>query len=310
MELRRLAIGVDVGGSHISCKLYDLKKNRLLRDKLFSQPINNSGDKDEILDTFEELLKPALSDLRKTDLAGIGLAFPGPFDYVNGTGLFTGENAKYIHLNRVNVRDELSARLDIHPGSIRFINDATAFALGEYVNGTLQQTGKCLAITLGTGFGAAFLSAGIPVIKDKTVPSEGCLWHLPFEDGIADDYFSTRGLISRFETNSGQKVEGVKELSELYNENEYARSVFTDFGYKLACFLGPWIKSFEVEKLVIGGNISKAFSKFEEPLNRELAGEGVEINPSILLEDAAFIGSAVLLKNAFYRAIKEQLKYM
>ena len=310
MDAKRLAIGIDVGGSHISCKLYDLMNNKLLSDGLLSQPIDNSGEKDEILDTFERLLKPLWSDLHMKDLAGIGMAFPGPFDYVSGIGLYTGENAKYMHLKGVNIRKELSRRLDIQPESIRFINDATAFALGEYFNGTLQKVAKGLAITLGTGFGAAFLSDGIPVIRDKSVPRAGCLWHLPFEDGIADDYFSTRGLISRFETSAGIQVQGVKEISELYPENAYARRVFTDFGCKLARFLRPWIERFGVEKLVIGGNISKAFSRFEGPLRVELDRKEMKIHPSSLLEDSAIIGSAVLLKNEFYAAIKEQLKYM
>ena len=77
-------------------------------------------------------------------------------------------------------------------------------------------------------------------------------------------------------------------------------------------FLSPWIKSFKVEKLVIGGNISKAFPLFETPLKLELEREklGIDIRPSSLLENAAFIGSAVLLNNEFYVAVKEQLKYM
>lgn len=312
MNENKIAIGVDVGGSHISCKLYDLEENKLLNDSFFSLPIDNTGSTDAILETFEKLLKPVMSGLDANELAGIGMAFPGPFDYLNGIGLFTGENAKYIHLNQVNLREEFSVRLNLQQERIRFINDATAFALGEYFNGALQKASRCLAITLGTGFGAAFLSEGIPVIRDNSVPGEGCLWHLPFEEGIADDYFSTRGLISRFESSSGQKVEGVKEISAFYQENESARSVFTDFGDKLARFLSPWMLSFRVERLVIGGNISRAYSHFEVPLKKELdhTGMQVDVRPSTLLEDSAFIGAAVLLRDAFYEGIKEQLKYM
>lgn len=312
MEEKRIAIGVDVGGSHVSCRLYDLMENRLLTNSLFNQPIDHAGSANDILNTLEDLLRPALSEIEINELAGIGLAMPGPFDYLNGIGLFSGENVKYIHLNQVNIREELSKRLGIQTDAIRFINDATAFALGEFFNGDLQKASRGLGITLGTGFGAAFLSHGIPVIRDRAVPKEGCLWHLPFKDGIADDYFSTRGLLSRFASRAGYRVEGVKQIAALYHENKFARSVFTEFGIELARFLSPWVRSFKVEKLVIGGNISKAFSLFEIPFGEELRKEALEIGvrPSGLLEDSASIGAAVLLKNEFYSSIKDQLKYM
>ncbi|WP_321279925.1 ROK family protein [Marinifilum fragile] len=312
MDTRRYAIGVDVGGSHISCKTYDLAERVLLEDSFRCIKIDHSGTKEEILNRIEELLSSVLQDVDKKNLAGIGFAMPGPFDYVNGIALFSGENAKFIHLKQVNIRKELSIRLALEEEKIRFINDATAFAIGEFFNGELRNSSKSLAITLGTGFGSAFLSSGIPVITEDTVPKEGCLWHLPFESGIADDYFSTRGLVNRFESSAHLKVQGVKQIAELYNSHASAQHVFDDFGKKLAQFLTPWIKSFEVDALVIGGNISKAFSLFQDPLEQELQKQDIKLKTesSQLLEDSAFIGAAVLLEENFYSTIKDQLKYM
>ncbi|NOU59868.1 ROK family protein [Marinifilum caeruleilacunae] len=312
MDTKQYAIGVDVGGSHISSKSYDLTEKILLDNSFRSIKIDHSGSKVEILNRMVELLSPALKDIERENLAGIGFAMPGPFDYVNGIALFSGENAKFVHLNEVNIRKELSERLEIEEEKIRFINDATAFAIGEYFNGGLQNTAKSLAITLGTGFGSAFLSNGIPVITEDTVPKEGCLWHLPFETGIADDYFSTRGLVNRFEAIAKQKVEGVKQIADMASTHSLAQDLFNDFGMKLAQFLSPWIRSFEVESVVIGGNISKAFPLFQNSLQDEFQKQGVQLKTgsSQLLEDAAFIGSAMLLNEEFYSSVKAQLKYM
>ncbi|GAF01562.1 ROK family protein [Saccharicrinis fermentans] len=309
---KRFSIGVDVGGSHISCTTYDLKEGKLVEGTTRSLPMDNKGSKENVLDCFFELINPAINDIDKGSFAGIGMAFPGPIDYDKGIGLFSGNNAKYENLWQVNIRKELSLKLRIDENLIRFINDATAFALGEYFNGTLKGIQNCLAITLGTGFGAAFIENGIPVLCDQRVPKGGCLWHLPFEGGIADEYFSTRGLKERFEKASGRSVTGVKDVADLYATDENAKMVFDDFGEKLAQFLTPWVKSFEIEAMVIGGNISRAFKLFDETLTEAFRKEGItlQIQASALLEDAAFIGAAYLQKDEFFERIKEQLKFM
>lgn len=310
--MKKYAIGIDVGGSHISCKYYDLLTNQLIEDSLKHLPLNNLGSKEEVFSTFVQLLKPCVDDLGDEQLAGIGLAFPGPIDYENGIGLFNGDNSKYLSLYKVNIRQELSDRLGIGSGKIRFINDATAFAIGEYKLGALKDAQRALAITLGTGFGAAFLEKGIPVIDDDRVPGGGCLWHLAFAQTIADDYFSTRGLIERFKSLSGINVQGVKEMAELYDSNETASSVFKDFGIQLAILLKPWLLSFEVDKLVIGGNISKAYKLFEEHLINTLSQDGIQltVSPSHFLEDSAFIGAASLMDDSYYNTLLPQLKLM
>lgn len=119
-------------------------------------------------------------------------------------------------------------------------------------------------------------------------------------------------MVNRFESSAHLKVQGVKQIAELYNSHASAQQVFDDFGKKLAQFLTPWIKSFEVDALVIGGNISKAFSLFQDPLEQELRKQDIKLKTesSQLLEDSAFIGAAVLLEEGFYSSIKDQLKYM
>ena len=63
-----------------------------------------------------------------------------------------------------------------------------------------------LSITLGTGFGSAFISNRIPIVDGPLVPRLGCVYHLPYRDGIADDYFSTRGLLGRYKKLTGKEL--------------------------------------------------------------------------------------------------------
>ncbi|BAX80117.1 ROK family protein [Labilibaculum antarcticum] len=309
---KQISIGVDVGGSHISCAAYDLTNKKLITESISHTTLNNQGSKEEIVTAFGRLLRLCIAKIEAENLVGIGIAMPGPFDYVNGIGLFTGSNAKFQSINEVNLRSEIQENLGLKNIPIRFINDATAFAIGEYFLGKLQGGKQTLAITLGTGLGSAFLSGGIPVIMGDTVPENGCIWHLPFENGIADDYFSTRGLINRFFERSGKRVNGVKEIADLAKENIDAEELFYDFGEKMAHFLSSWIKKFKVETIVFGGNISKASYLFDNAMNEQFkeAGLRVRIEYSDLQESAAFIGGAQLLSEEFWESVKEQLKYM
>ena len=230
-QMKKYAIGVDVGGSHISCKIFNLSSKSFIERSFKALSINSRGSKDSIFDTFETLLKQPIENVGVSNIVGIGLAFPGPIDYEQGIALFRGDNSKYLSLYKINIRTELSKRLGIDKEHIRFINDATAFAVGEYFKGELSGSDRSLAITLGTGFGAAFLDKGIPVINDNRVPKGGCLWHLSFDQTIADDYFSTRGLVGRYKYLSEKEVEGVKQISELYAIDAMAQQVFADFRY-------------------------------------------------------------------------------
>lgn len=312
MKNKHISIGVDVGGSHISCAAFDLSNGMRLRGTIQSIPLNNQGTKEEILDSFLGLIQTCINQIGEENLAGIGIAMPGPFDYVHGIGLFSGDNAKFQNLNGVNLVVDLQKRLNLPDAPIRFINDATAFAIGEYFSGKLKNVKHSLAITLGTGLGSAFLLEGIPVMSEDTVPENGYIWNLPFENGIADDYFSTRGLLKRFYEKTGIKVIGVKEIAELANENKDAIELFKDFGEKLIAFLSPWLAKFEAEAIVFGGNISKASYLLKGAMLNQAREEKLqlEIHFSELEETASFIGSAYLLQEDFWQLIQGQLKYM
>jgi glucokinase len=310
---KNLAIGVDVGGSHISCSAYDLKNKVLLLNTHAENKLDNNAPPEEIIEVWGKTIKKTMQLAGEKNVRGIGFAMPGPFDYVNGIPLFTGENDKYKNFNGVNVPLMLGKTLGlIEEFTIRFINDATAFAIGEEQVGKARGFGNSLSITLGTGFGSALIKNALPVVEGPGVPENGCLWHLPFEKGIADDYFSTRGLISRFEQLTGEKLSGVKSLAELAGKNKMAKELFDDFGEKLGRFLHPWIEKSEVEILVIGGNISKAFYLFGNSLNRYFENKGLrtEVAVSELKEKASFIGAATLVDNEFYRKILPALRKM
>jgi glucokinase len=310
--MKKYAIGSDIGGSHISCALMNLEKKTLLRQSLRTKQVNNHASADEILNDWCIALNKTMDLVAKNDLTGIGFAMPGPFDYPKGIALFTGNNEKYENLYGIHVADELSKRLDFSQDHFRFMNDATAFAIGEAWIGKAAHAIRSLSVTLGTGFGSAFIDRGIPVVKRDDVPEKGCVWHLPFKNGIADDYFSTRWFIKRYFEMTGRTATGVREIAGKAISDKAAKELFDEFGAHLGLFLGPWLDKFDAGILVIGGNISIAHPLFGNALESSLRIQGIKtgIEISALMEDAAIAGSARLFDESFWIQAKPLLSDM
>lgn len=310
---QKIAIGVDVGGSHVSCTAYNLTTKQLLANSTSETDLNNHGLPDEIIAAWGKTIGKTMEITGAENVEGIGFAMPGPFDYIKGIPLFTGENGKYENIYGIDVPHKLRAYLNLNTDfKIRFINDATAFAIGENQVGKAKNFAHSLSVTLGTGFGSAFIKNGLPIVDGDEVPENGCLWHLPFENGIADDYFSTRGLIHRFEKATGEKMPGVKQIAELANNNKAAKDLFDDFGTKMGLFLQPWIEQFGIEIFVMGGNISRAYNLFGDSLNKYLknANLNMKVAVSELKESASFIGAATLVDDEFYKSVLPALAKM
>lgn len=309
---KNIAIGTDIGGSHISCAAIDLLAGEVIKDTFAERAVDNQAQASEIISVWSSALAESLSKVSMEKVKGIGFAMPGPFDYVKGISYIKGV-AKYENLYGVNVTEAVSASLEV-PGDflIRFMNDASSFAVGEAWVGSASKVRRSLSITLGTGFGSAFIDKKIPIVDGPLVPKLGCIYHLPYEKGIADDYFSTRGLLGRYKKITGKELPGVKELAELAPDDRTVMELFDDFGNRLGLFLAPWLKKFEAEMLVIGGNISHAYDLFgnifEERLKKENCTSGVEL--SVLKEDAALIGSSYLLDEIFWKSVQHALPLM
>jgi glucokinase len=309
---KNIAIGADIGGSHITSAAIDLTSGKILRETIAEQAVNNQASASTIIGLWASTLSKTLSQVPFENVKGIGFAMPGPFDYVKGICYIKGV-AKYENLYGFNISDAIASSLDVPQDFlIRFMNDASSFAVGEAWAGSAKEYSRSLSITLGTGFGSAFIADKIPIVDGPLVPKIGCVYHLPYRDGIADDYFSTRGLLGRYKKATGKDLSGVKELAALESSEPLVHELFRDFGDNLGKFLAPWLKGFDAEILVIGGNISHAYRLFGKHFEASLKEQNCnsEVALSELKEDAALLGSAYLLDDDFWKAVQHALPLM
>ena len=112
---------------------------------------------------------------------------------------------------------------------------------------------------------------------------------------MSEDYISARGIIREYQLRGGPKMAAVKPIAELaMQHDELALAVFDDFGHKLGSFIAPWLRDFNAEALIIGGNISRSAELFLPAFHAVLAEQGMEMTviSSRLLDKAAILGAA------------------
>ena len=113
-------------------------------------------------------------------VSAVGLAFPGPFDYAKGVSAITGVGGKFESTFGLHVMQTLKKLYrGLHDVPFAFKNDAHCFAIGAY--NRHQLTGKRnVFLTLGTGFGSAFMKDGVLLEHDQTLPVTGTFYDQPF----------------------------------------------------------------------------------------------------------------------------------
>ncbi|PCI01209.1 MAG: transcriptional regulator [Flavobacteriaceae bacterium] len=302
-----IAIGVDVGGSHIISAAVYLNTLKIVPNSTFSAKINNKAAKDIVLAGWSQVINKTMHSVRDLKLnPKIGFAMPGPCNYKKGITLFE-TNDKYEELFNVSIPEELIQYLDTSTVDFRFMNDATSFGVGVSSLGDAKEAKKVIALTLGTGFGSTFINDGLPVVIAEDVPEGGCLWDKPFKRSVADDYFSTRWFVKRYFELTGKEVNGVKELVVDYDA--FSKQLFREFATNLVSFLAPYIKEYKPELIILGGNISNASCYFLEEVEAGFKEQNLEVkfHVSSLGEEAAIIGSAQLFDASFWDKVKNDL---
>lgn len=290
----RYAVGADIGGSHICSAVVDLATGKLCTEPV-TTPMNSQAGAVEILDAWAENIRRTVETSTVGKIWQVGFAAPGPFDYPHGISLIRGV-CKFDGIYALDVGESLRARLGVPDFAFRFVNDASAFALGECLGGAASDAERVVALTLGTGVGSGFVLGRRLVESGDLVPANGWVYCLPFEDGIVDDAFSTRWVCKRWAELTGETVAGAREIAERYDADPMARQLFDEYGDRLAVFVGPVLGRFWANTLLLGGNIARAYELFGPAMIRRFAADGLcpEIRISNLMDRAAMIGAASL----------------
>jgi predicted NBD/HSP70 family sugar kinase len=274
----------DVGGSHIAAGVFDTGK--LILSSFKTSLVSNRASAEEILGTFEELRRGVDGS---GSCPGIGVAMPAPFDYERGISYM---EHKYQQLYGIDVRSGLARRLGCEAGRVHFLNDATAFLIGELTQGAAVGAKRAVGITLGTGVGSAFAVGGEIVTKGPGVPPNGEIWNFPYQGKTVEDVVSTRAIQRLYEEREGKR-EDVREIARLAATYASARETFQCFGSELGKALRATCTDFNPDRIVLGGGIARAAALFLPAAEAELSDLPLRLYISELDHRAPLIGAGV-----------------
>ena len=274
-------LGVDIGGSHITAAEVFPENQEINTESKVRMRVDSQGIAESILNTWTAAISTLLTDSDHSKFR-IGIAMPGPFDYVNGISKIRDLH-KYDALYGLDIRKELSERLAVRPENIIFRNDAEAFLQGELVFNGIQSSRNVIGVTLGTGLGSAKSIKG--EVKDVSRAFQ------KWGEGIAEDYISTRWFLKRYEELAGAKISNVEALVREGTE-ELKDKIFAEFADNLGRFLNQFAQEEDADFIVIGGNIAKTRAQFIACTKNKITKPGVQVLQTTLWEDAALIGAA------------------
>jgi glucokinase len=278
-----LAIGVDIGGSHISAAQVALNTHTIVADTFVRREVDAGMDAARVIKAWAGVIREALPDRAAWPV--IGIAIPGPFDYQRGVSLVT-EPGKYDSLLNINVRELLARELKTDFYDIVTRNDAACFLQGEVLGGAAVSCHCAIGVTLGTGLGTAWYKGGRTEDADR--------WNAPFGTTIAEDYLSARWFLRQngeTEPHSG----GVAALAEKARSDDRGlKSLFAEFGVNLGIFLADFVRDIDPEVIVVGGGIRQASDLFFPNAERTLRERSITVplRKAELGEAAAIIGAA------------------
>ncbi|AYN04303.1 ROK family protein [Flavobacterium sp. 140616W15] len=292
------AVGLDIGGTHITAAVIDIKDMKVIDFSLHKESFDSNLPVEEVMTIWEKAIRTSIENSKVGNTIGLAVCMPGPFDYNNGVCWIKGQS-KYEHFYGLNVRDLFKDKLNLsNEFPILFENDAVCFGKGEVFKDAHNLSKKVMAITLGTGLGACFINRGESISTGDLVPKDGEIYDLPYKEGIAEDYVSARGLIAGYFALSGKKINNGLELFNLaITGDTMAKKVFEQMGEDLAAIVLPWLDNFSVDSFIIGGKIANASEFFLPAFNQKIkeAGSDVAVSISTDNEIAALLGASSML---------------
>jgi glucokinase len=292
---RQLVGALEIGGTHVTSALIDRRTGQLVAGSSHRRTLEPGATADDLLSAFAATMIAA----KAAPHTPWAVAIPGPFDYRRGIGLFTGVG-KFDALRDVNLTSRLHAALPQLTGAITFVNDADAFAVGEWRHGVTAAAARCAGITLGSGIGSAFLDHGTPVTTGPTVPPQGRAHLLRIGDKDLEDVVSRRAILARYLSGADVTPTPGLDVREVFGRSRtgdaWATHVTQEAFSALGAALAPWFTRFGATTVAFGGAMTGSWDLIHPPLRHGLATAGapadLELLPSANTERSALVGAA------------------
>ncbi len=266
-------IVIDAGGTFLKSAIMD-KTGSILKGSMSMDKSHSESPKELVLSTLLNVIERKRIIIMKKgfELGGIGIAFPGPFNYALGTSMMTH---KYGSINGLNLKKIISDSLNLDKNiPLIFKHDANSVLEGEIWKGNAIEFSNSALITLGTGLGFACAIGG----EVKTNEIGGpyiTIFKLPYNDGILEDYVSRRGFLKIYNELKGGNIPQNFDVSDIAllacDGDESAIETFEKVGSIVASAIKPILINNKIECLLFAGQISQSFIYMEKSIKTALS---------------------------------------
>lgn len=249
-------IGVDLGGTKISAGIVEIT-GRITRE-IVTLPTESWKSPQEIFKNITKAIDLCLkrSKIKFKNVTGIGVGVPTILDS-NRSILESSDNLPTME--GFNLKNKL---LEHYKGKKIIIeNDANCFIMGEKLCGKAKNYRFCCGVTLGTGLGMGIILNNQLYHGSKGWAGE--IWRSPYKEyKNIEEVVSGKGLSSQYGKLTGLKVEAHLIEEKARQGDKEAEEAWKIFGEALGCVLSYLVNILDLEIIVIGGSISKAYDCF------------------------------------------------
>ncbi|MFH1227974.1 MAG: ROK family protein [Planctomycetota bacterium] len=299
--MKKVALGIDIGGTNISAGLVD-EQGRILLKKSIPAQAHQGGPA-----LLRRVVKLARSLINNQPILGIGAGMPGQIDPVKGMPLAPTPNIP--GWERLPIKKALSG-LGL---PVYIDNDANLAALGEQCFGSGKGIGNLLFLTLGTGIGGGIIIDGR--IYHGSFFYAGEVGHITVQkDGVRcgcgnygclETVASGTGVVRRWRVASGREDSDItaKKIFDLARRgHKLELEVVKETGWYLGVAIAGFINVLDPEMIIIGGKMSEAGEILMRQIRKNVKGRTMpskakcpRIVRAKLGGDAGLIGGAALV---------------
>ena len=299
MMNKNYAICLDVGGTSLKSAIVN-SHGKIMGNSYKQVPMDTQGVAEKVLNVFISTISLHINYLYNMGIKpyGVGIGMPGPFDYEKGICWIEPEQHKFRSLYGFNLKKEFINKLNFN--NIKFENDAWTFLRGEVWVGAAKGFNKIIGLTLGTGLGSAFFSDNNIIDGGESIPPLGWIGGMPYGEGIVEHKLTRRWIISRYQEIMNDytlDVDVIDVANKAKGGDKTCINIFEEMGQRLGRILNPIATKFNAECIVIGGQISKSFSLFENALIKQLDSIKTirKISPAKHIDLSPIYGAAKLI---------------
>ncbi|OIO38585.1 MAG: hypothetical protein AUJ72_02365 [Candidatus Omnitrophica bacterium CG1_02_46_14] len=315
--MKKIAIGIDIGGTNVKLGLVSPQGRILERMVFFTASVHG---REAMLDLLVCHIRDLTQIAKKkhAKIMGLGIGAPGPIDVERGFVYFFPNISGW---KNTRLKSMLEKRLKL---KVSIDNDANVMALAEVRFGAGKGFRNVIALTLGTGIGGGLVidgklfhgsvysaaEIGHIVINENGILC-GCGSHGCVETYVGNDYLIKevkRRLMTGRKSLLNSWIQEGKKLTPLLvrqaaeRKDTFSIEVWKKTGEHLGTALAGLVNTLNPELIILGGGVAQKnrflFKSTAETIKKKafpIAARSVRVVPATLGVDAGLIGAAALI---------------